>query len=111
MDNTEGETAVMKTTAAAPVALLAALLIAVPTARAQTAKNVDGTVTKVDEPAQRLTIRHGPIKEFGMDLGMTMVFHAAQPAMLKAVKAEDHVKFDVERINGLFTVTRIEKAR
>jgi Cu(I)/Ag(I) efflux system protein CusF len=96
------------------VLTVAALLVfgaAMPTAWAQTSRNVDGTVTKVDEPAQRLTIRHGPMKEFGMDTGMTMVFRAAEPAMLKAVKADDHVKFDVERINGLFTVTRIEKAR
>ena len=79
-------------------------------AMAQQAKNVDGTVTKVDEPAERLTIRHGPVKEFGMDEGMTMVFRAAEPAMLKVVKAGDHVKFDVERRGGQFTVTRIEKA-
>ena len=100
-----------KTTILAAAALLASLFVAVPAARAQAAKNVDGTVTKVDEPAQRLTIRHGPIKEFGMDTGMTMVFRAAEPAMLKAVKAEDHVRFDVERVNGQFTVTKIEKAQ
>ena len=79
-------------------------------AMAQVARNVEGTVTKVDEPAQKITIRHGPLKEFGMEEGMTMVFRAADPAMLKTVKANDRVKFDVERINGQFTVTRIEKA-
>ena len=93
------------------VAVFAALVVATPAAMAQMAKNVDGIVTKIDEPAQRLTIRHGPIKEFGMDQGMTMVFHAAEPAILKGIKADDHVKFDLTRISGQFTVTRIEKVK
>jgi Cu/Ag efflux protein CusF len=44
-----------------------------------------------------------------MDDGHTMVFRAAEPAMLKVVKAGDRVRFDVERANGQFTVTKIEK--
>jgi Cu/Ag efflux protein CusF len=42
---------------------------------------------------------------------MTMVFRAQDPAMLKAVKAGDKVKFDAEKINGQFTLTKIEKAK
>jgi Cu/Ag efflux protein CusF len=72
---------------------------------------VDGQVTKVDEPGGKITIRHGPLKKFDMDEGMTMVFRAQDPGMLKGVKAGDKVRFDVERVNGQFTVTRIEKAR
>lgn len=72
---------------------------------------VDGQVTKVDPSAGKITIKHGPLKKFDMDDGMTMVFRAAEPAMLKAVKAGDKVKFVPERINGQFTVTRIEKAK
>ena len=72
---------------------------------------VDGQVTKVDASAGKITIRHGPLKKFDMDDGMTMVFRAADPAMLQAVKAGDKVKFVPERINGQFTVTRIEKAK
>jgi Cu/Ag efflux protein CusF len=72
---------------------------------------VDGQVTKVDEGAGKITIKHGPLKKFDMDDGMTMVFRAAEPAMLKAVKAGDKVKFVPERINGQFTVTKIEKAK
>jgi Cu/Ag efflux protein CusF len=33
------------------------------------------------------------------------------PAMLKQVKAGDKVKFDADKINGQFTVTKIEKAK
>jgi Cu(I)/Ag(I) efflux system protein CusF len=72
---------------------------------------VDGQVTKVDESAGKLTIKHGPLKKFDMEDGMTMVFRAGDPAMLKAVKAGDRIKFVPERINGQFTVTKIEKAK
>jgi Cu/Ag efflux protein CusF len=40
---------------------------------------------------------------------MTMVFRAQDPAMLKAVKAGDKVKFDAENVNGQFVVTTIQK--
>jgi Cu/Ag efflux protein CusF len=72
---------------------------------------VDGQVTKIDEAAGKITIRHGPLKKFDMDEGMTMVFRAADPAMLKAVKAGDKVKFVPERVNGQFTVMKIEKTK
>ena len=71
---------------------------------------VDGQVTKVDESAGKITIKHGPLKKFDMDDGMTMVFRAGDPAMLKQVKAGDKVKFVPERINGQFTVTKIQRA-
>jgi Cu(I)/Ag(I) efflux system protein CusF len=75
------------------------------------AQMVDGQVTKIDPPAEKITIRHGPIKKFEMDDGMTMVFRVADPAMLKVVKVGDKVKFDVERVNGQFTVIKLEKAK
>jgi Cu(I)/Ag(I) efflux system protein CusF len=45
---------------------------------------VAGEVTKVDESAGKLTIKHGPIKKFDME-AMTMVFRAGDPAMLKTI--------------------------
>lgn len=72
---------------------------------------IDGQVTKVDASAGKMTIRHGPIKKFDMDEGMTMVFRVQDPAMLKTVKTGDKIKFDAERVNGQFTVTKIEKAK
>ena len=97
-------------------ALLAAGALAFATlgtlpAIAQADELIAGEVTKVDESAQKISIKHGPLKKFDMDEGMTMVFRAADPAMLKAVKAGDKVKFVPERVNGQFTVTRIEKAK
>lgn len=94
-----------------PAALLSVLLgsASLP-ARAQS-DLIDGQVTKVDASAGKITIKHGPLKKFDMDDGMTMVFRAGDPAMLKTVKAGDRVKFIPERINGQFTVTKIEKAK
>ena len=84
--------------AAMPVAVLAADLVV-------------GQVTKVDADAGKITIKHGPFKKFDMDHGMTMVFRASDPAMLKQVKAGDKIKFDAEKVNGQFTVTKIEKSK
>ena len=71
---------------------------------------VDGEVTKIDQAAEKITIRHGEIKKFDMD-GMTMAFRVQDAGMLKGVKTGDKIKFDLERINGQFTVTKIEKAK
>jgi Cu/Ag efflux protein CusF len=90
--------------------LFAVVVVAQPSASlAQTL--VEGQVTKIDPPAEKITIRHGPIKKFDMDDGMTMVFRVADPAMLTVVKVGDKVRFDVERVNGQFTVTKLEKAK
>ena len=72
---------------------------------------IDGQVTKVDPSAGNITIKHGPIKKLEMDQGMTMVFHAQDPEMLKAVKAGDKIKFDADSVNGQLTVTKIEKTK
>jgi Cu(I)/Ag(I) efflux system periplasmic protein CusF len=72
---------------------------------------VDGQVTKIDESAGKITLRHGPIKKLEMDEGMTMVFKAQDPAMLKSVKVGDKVKFEADRVNGQITVTKIQKAK
>src|SRR6516164_8204817 len=72
---------------------------------------INGQVMKVDQSASDITLRHGPIKKLGMDRGMTMVFKAQDPAMLKAVKAGDRVKFDADDANGEYIVTKIEEAK
>jgi Cu/Ag efflux protein CusF len=72
---------------------------------------VDGRVVKIDEPAGKITLKHGPLKQFDMDEGMTMVFRAQDPAMLRTVKVGDKIKFMPERINGQFTVTKIQRAK
>jgi Cu(I)/Ag(I) efflux system periplasmic protein CusF len=72
---------------------------------------IDGQVTKVDGSASKITIKHGPIPKLDMDVGMTMNFAVSDPKMLATVKAGDHVKFDADRVNGQFIVTKLQKAR
>lgn len=75
------------------------------------ANMVDGQVTKVDQPAGKITLKHGPLKNLGMDEGMTMVFRVQDPAMLKDVKVGDKVKFEADKVNGAYTVTKMQKAK
>ena len=72
---------------------------------------VKGQVTKINESTGKITLKHGPIKKLDMNEGMTMVFRVQEPAMFKQVKVGDKVRFDADRVNGQFTVTKIEKAR
>lgn len=92
----------MKTTAFG--AALAAVLLS-----ASAALAADGTVKKIDEAAGKITLDHGPIKSLDMEDPMTMVFKAADPAMLKSVKVGDKVTFEAERVNGQITVTKIRR--
>lgn len=71
----------------------------------------DGVVRKVDTSANKITIRHGPMKKFDMEDGMTMIYAVKDPSLLKSVKTGDKVKFDAEHEKGQYVVTRIEKAK
>jgi Cu(I)/Ag(I) efflux system periplasmic protein CusF len=70
---------------------------------------IEGQVTKIDQSAGKITIKHGPIRSLDMNEGMTMVFRVQDAGMLKQVKPEDKVKFSAERVNGALTVTKIQK--
>jgi Cu(I)/Ag(I) efflux system periplasmic protein CusF len=71
----------------------------------------DGLVTKIDSSANKITIKHGPMKKFDMEDGMTMVYRVQDPVMLTAVKAGDKIKFDTDHVNGQFIVTKIQKVK
>jgi len=92
-------------------AIAAASLFALLSITPAQAQMVEGTVTKIDEAAGKITLKHGPIKKLEMDEGMTMVFRAQDPTMLKRVKVGDKVKFEADKIDGQITVTKIEKAK
>jgi len=70
----------------------------------------DGEVRKVDKEQRKITLKHGPIANLDMP-PMTMVFRAADPAMVERVKAGDKVRFSAEKVGGEYTVTRIEPAK
>ena len=73
---------------------------------------VAGEVKKVDEAAKKITLKHGAIKNLGMDEdGMTMVFKVQDPAMLKQVKTGDKVRFTAERGSDGIAITKIQKSK
>lgn len=67
----------------------------------------EGIVRKVDKDAGKLTIKHGPILAMDMPMAMTMVYRVKDPAMLDQVKPGDKITFAMEKIGGLYTVTRL----
>ena len=75
------------------MAVLAAGLFAAPPAALAQSTMTDGLVIKIDQAAGKITIKHGPLKQFEMDEGMTMVYRADNPAMLKNIRVSDKIKF------------------
>ncbi len=67
-----------------------------------------GEVKKIDMATSKITIKHGPLENLGMD-GMTMAFKVKDPAMLSQVKVGDKIDFVAEEVNGALTVTKLQK--
>jgi Cu/Ag efflux protein CusF len=70
-------------------------------------QNVEGEVKKVNKEAEKITIRHGELKDLGMP-AMTMVFRVKDPLMLDQVKTGDKINFVVNKIGGQLTVMQLE---
>ena len=68
----------------------------------------DGEVRKVDLDNKKLTLRHGPLPSLDMP-GMTMVFQVKDEGMLQGVQPGDKVRFAADKIDGKFTVVRLER--
>jgi len=67
----------------------------------------DGVIRKVDKNNNKITIKHGEIKNLDMP-GMTMVFQVKHPDLLDKVQAGDKVKFRAEKSGSAFVVTDIQ---
>ena len=98
----------ISTAAAALLALTFTLALNATTAMAQDS-TVIGEVRKIDEGAGKITLKHGPIKNLGMDEGMTMVFRVKDAAMLKQVAVGDKVRFEAENADAGITIVKIQK--
>ena len=81
-----------------------------PAAAEASSSMTKGEVRKVDKDAGKITLRHEALGNLGMP-AMTMVFRAADPKFLDAVKEGDQVRFVAEKVNGQCTVTKIEAAK
>ena len=66
-----------------------------------------GVVKAIDRKAGTVTIKHGPIKEFGWS-GMTMTFTLRHRSFLNSLKKGEHVRFDaVQDGQGSTVITKI----
>lgn len=74
------------------------------------ASMTEGEIKRINKETGKLTIKHGPIVNLDMP-AMTMVFRAADAAMLDQVKVGDQVRFVVEKIEGKYTVTELQPAQ
>jgi Cu(I)/Ag(I) efflux system protein CusF len=101
----------MLLTVAGALALTIAAPAPIVIAQSVTTDTYEGVVTRVDESAGKITIRHGPMPKFDLHSTHNMVFRANDPAMLKQIKAGDKVRFEADRIKGQFTVIKIEKIK
>jgi Cu/Ag efflux protein CusF len=75
------------------------------------AKMVDGLVKKVDKPAGKVTLAHGPLTNLGMDTAMTMAFRVQNAAWLDQMKEGDKIRFIAENVNGAFTVVKFQPVK
>ncbi|ABM39832.1 conserved hypothetical protein (plasmid) [Polaromonas naphthalenivorans CJ2] len=71
------------------------------------AKLTLGEVRKIDTEQGKLTIKHEAIENLQMP-GMTMVFKAADPAMLQKLQVGDKIEFAAEKANGAMVVTTVQ---
>lgn len=86
---------------------LRALVLATAGVVAWAQAKTEGEVRKVDTAQQKVTLKHGEIKNLDMP-PMNMVFQVRDPAMLSQVKAGDKVRFTADKIGGAYVVTSIE---
>ena len=69
-----------------------------------------GEIKKIDKANGKVTIKHGEIKNLDMP-PMTMVFRVKDAAMLDHLKVGDRINFSADKVNGNFTVTKMDVAK
>ncbi|MFZ6770858.1 copper-binding protein [Undibacterium sp. Di26W] len=70
----------------------------------------DGEIIKIDKSSNKVSIKHGPIKNLDMP-GMTMVFRIKEPTMLDTLETGNKVKFRAEKANGALYVVDIQAVK
>ena len=69
-----------------------------------------GEVRKVDKDTQKVTIKHGDIKNLDMP-GMTMVFRVKDAAQLDQLKPGSKILFKAESVGGSLFASDIQPAQ
>jgi Cu(I)/Ag(I) efflux system periplasmic protein CusF len=70
------------------------------------AQSTAAEVIKIDKGQGKLTLKHGAIQNLDMP-AMSMVFRVQDPQWLDQLKVGDKIRFDADKLNGQFTVTRL----
>ena len=73
---------------------------------AKAAKLTDGEVKEVDAKAGHVTLKHGAIENMNMG-SMTMAFSVKDKSVLSNLKEGSKVKFAVENVDGVPTITSL----
>ncbi|MEC5289900.1 copper-binding protein [Aurantimonas sp. C2-6-R+9] len=66
-----------------------------------------GQITKIDAKQQKLTIKHGALKNLDMP-AMTMVFKVSDEKMLTKAKEGKNIEFVADRVKGKLTVVEMK---
>ena len=69
-----------------------------------------GKVYEIDRKVREIVITHGDLPEFGMP-PMTMGFRVKDARLLDKVRPGDKVRFRAELVDGVITLTGIERLR
>jgi Cu(I)/Ag(I) efflux system protein CusF len=69
-----------------------------------------GKVYEIDRKAREIVITHGDLPEFGMT-PMTMGFRVKEARLLDKVRPGDKVRFRAQLVDGVITLTGIERLR
>ena len=70
---------------------------------------VDGLVKKVDKPAGKVTLSHGPLPN-GMP-AMTMAFGVRNAVWLDQMKPGDKIRFRLDSANDALTIAYFERVK
>lgn len=84
-----------------------ASLVALPLALAAQALT-QGQVRRVDRAGGRVTVAHGEIPHLDLP-AMTMTYRVRDPSWLEGLRPDDRIRFVAERVQGTYTITRLEK--
>ena len=67
----------------------------------------EGEVTRWDTRSQKVTLRHGELKNLNMP-PMTMVFTLQDTSQASQIKVGSKVRFRAEQVNGAFVATQLQ---
>lgn len=79
-----------------------------PAASRQSPQPVPAEIRKIDAPAGKVTLKHGPIENLGMS-AMTMAFPVKDRTALKNFKEGDSVSVTFDTVDGKPTVIDMQR--